>query len=109
MKPDFYKHNSYKIPKNIYIGHQHICIYYNNMRIEWVLEDFSPSEIDKIAKKVQSTKSIKYNLITKNFFCKNKFGWNKIKKILMQNYYNKMNLDILPDNLIYQSLYNFSS
>ena len=101
---------SYKIPEKLFYNKFNIHIYYKNMNIKWILEEFSSQEINKIAGKIlESTTNVKFNHITKNFSCKNKFGLKVVEKVLMQHYFEKRNTHFLPDNIIEQSLYNFAS
>ena len=101
--------HTYKIQKDNFISPNHIIIFYKNMRIEWRLEEFTPSDVDTITEQIKHIKSIKYSKRTKCFLCKNKWGWNKLEKVLMQHYYLKINHSKLPNDLIYQSLQNFIS
>ena len=103
-----YSYHSYFLPKEIIKERHYIHIYYKNMRIKWVLEDFSLKEIDTLSNIItKATKHVQYNKISKSFICNNKWGWNKIEQILMNHYYLQERKDVLPDNLLDSSLANF--
>ncbi len=105
-----YFEDSYKITDRLFYEKIHIYIYYKNMKIKWTLEKFSIPEVNEIAKQIlQTTKHVKFNNISKNFLCKNKWGWRAIEKILMQHYYTYKQQNLLPDNLIEVSLNYFIS
>jgi len=103
------KYQSFCLPTGLMNQQFYIHIFYRNMDIEWVLEKFTIEEIDKISTLVlQATKHVSYNSISKNFICKNKWGWNKIERVLMNHYYLSEKDYLLPENLIITSLNNFA-
>lgn len=107
FKSDFSYH-SYSLPEEIIKERYYIDIYYKNMRIKWVLEDFSLKEIDTLSNIItKATKHVHYNKISKSFICNNKWGWNKIEQILMNHYYSQKKKFTFPDNLISLSLDKF--
>lgn len=106
LKSDNY---SYKIDERLFYEKFYIHIYYKNMDIKWILEEFSLKEINEISKNILIlTKHVEFNNISKTFLCKNKWGWRVIENALMQHYYQHKSLP-MPDNLIELSLYNFAS
>lgn len=101
---------SYRINEQLFYDKFFIHIYYKNMDIKWVLEQFSLQETNEIAKLIlKSTKHVQFNNISKFFICKNKWGWNTIEKILMRHYFKKQEENPLTDNLIQLTLQNFLS
>lgn len=58
------KFHSYMLPDNLIKDKYNIHIYYKNMDIEWVLEDFSLKEIQFLSEQIlKINKKIKYNSI----------------------------------------------
>ena len=105
-----FEYHSYILPGNLIKDKYNIHIYYKNMDIEWVLEKFSINEIQLLSEKIlQKTKHVNYNSVLKIFVCKNKWGWNKVEKILLEHYIKNQNNQNLPDNLPELSIKNFVS
>lgn len=93
FKSDF-SYYSYSLPEEIIKERYYIDIYYKNMCIKWVLEDFSLKEIDTLSNIItKATKHVQYNKISKSFICNNKWGLNKIEQINMNG--NRQNAALM--------------
>ena len=105
-----FKCHSYILPSNITMNRFNIHIYYKNMNIKWVLENFSLNEIDLLSEQIlNKTKHVSYNYIQKIFICKNKWDWKKIEKILLKHYFEKQKKGYFPNDLLTLSIKNFIS
>ena len=105
-----YKYCSYIIP-TIREDSSFINIYYKNMKIQWVLQEFNNKEASNIANLIlKYTKCTTYNPIYRTFLCKNQADLKIIYKYLYSRYHKHLETCNFPSiNIIEESLLNFCS
>ena len=81
---------SYKYQIELKDQKSYISIFYKNMKVLWVLEEFNNNEAYNISKQILPyTKNTKYNGICRAFICQSKKDLKIIYDILLSTYMKK--------------------